>query len=61
MIIEDEGLGLARHLGLAGVLAPWVAALLVAAWGWFTCHETDKRIREAGSSCLETSASGGKA
>lgn len=59
MIVEDEGLGLARHLGLAGVLAPWVAALLVAAWGWLTCQKTDKRTRGAGS--LETSASRDKA
>lgn len=61
MILEDDGLGLARHLGVAGVLVPWAAALLVAAWGWFTCRKGYQRTREAGSGCPETSASRDKA
>lgn len=34
MIVSDEGLGLAGHLGLARRLGPWVAALGVLAYGW---------------------------
>ena len=57
MIIEDEGLGLARHLGIAGILLPWVTALVVVAWGWLTCQKASGRMREGATACSETSAS----
>ncbi len=35
MIVSDEGLHVSARLGEAGVVGPWIFALLVLAYGWF--------------------------
>lgn len=47
MIVEDEGLGLAPHLGIGAVVLPWAAAAAVAVWGWIWCQRTQTTRTEA--------------
>ncbi|HHY94129.1 MAG TPA: TerC family protein [Firmicutes bacterium] len=57
MIIEDTGFRLGRYLGVAAVFAPWVAAFLVAGWGWFRCRRRHWSGNEEARGRLEMSAS----